>query len=521
MNGGSASDETPTRRRKRAVIVGGGHAGHRAARRLLRSRRSSDDLEVVVVSAETSEVYHGLMPQIVGGKVQARHLLVPLRHYLAGVIFYNYEVEKIDLGNRKIILDPAAERAKIEIAYDYLVIALGSVTDLSRFPGLQEHGLQTKTIGDVYYLHDHLLEMLERASVEEDPAERRRLLTFVVVGAGFAGIEIGAEANSLLREVLRFYPSIRPDELDVSILSNTARILPAMHATLARSAAQYLGRKGVRIRLDTALESASAGEAVLSTGERVGTRTIIVTAGIAPNPVVSRLPVRLDRGRIATDEFCRVTDFPGVYAVGDNASIPHHKTGEPCPATALYAFTQGVCAGDNILRDLRGKPPRPYRFSNFGDIAQLGNTFGLLQFYGVPLSGFIASLIVRVAFWSLLSSWRCRLGLLADWFVAAVMPADVSQMKISRSDTIVPLRFSAGQTIVREGEPGSRFYVVHSGSVEVVRGHGAEETVLATLRPGQYFGEVALLRIPCVPPPCARPKIPPCSASRAKISKFW
>jgi NADH:ubiquinone reductase (H+-translocating) len=480
--------------KKRAVILGGGHAGFRAARRLLDLRKSSDNLEIVLVSSETAEVYHGLMPQIVGGKIHARHILVPLREYLPGIVFYNYEVEKIDLANRLVYLDPAAERVKIKIAYDYLVIALGSVTDLSRFPGLQEHGLQTKTIGDVYHLHDHLLETLERASVEDDPAERRRLLTFVVVGAGYAGIEIGAEANNLLRAALRFYPSIRPDELDVSILSNTDRILPAMQANLAKSAARHLTRKGVHIRVNTGLASACAGEAVLASGERIQTRTIVATAGIAPNPVVGTLPVKMNRGRIETDEYCRVPGFPGVYGAGDNAAIPHCKTGEPCPTTFLYAFTQGMRAADNIIGELRGKPPRRYKFNNFGEVAQLGHTFGLLQAFGVPFSGFFASLVVRTVFFLVVPSWRCRVGLLSDWFSSIVFPADVSQMKISRSDTIVSLRFSAGQEIVREGEPASRFYIVNTGKVEVVRRTAKGEEVLATLGPGKYFGEVALLK---------------------------
>lgn len=479
--------------KKRAVVLGGGHAGYRAARRLLDLRKPSDNLEIVVVSAETSEVYHGLMPQIVGGKIHARHILVPLRQYLPGVVFYNYEVEKIDLVNRKVYLDPAAERAKIEIAYDYLVIALGSVTDLSRFPGLQEHGLQTKTIGDVYHLHDHLLETLERASVEDDPAERRRLLTVVIVGAGYAGIEIGAEANNLLRAAIRFYPNIRRDELDVSILSNVDRILPAMHRSLAESATRHLTRKGVRVRVNTALESASAGEVVLSTGERIQTRTIIVTAGIAPNPVIGTLPVKKDRGRIVTDEFCRVAEFPGVYAAGDNAAIPHYKTGQPCAATFLYAVTQGMRAADNIIAEIRGKPPRRYKFNNFGEVAQLGHTFGLLQGFGVPLSGFFASLIVRTVFFLVVPSWRCRVGLISDWISSIAFPTDVSQMKVSRSETIIPLRFSAGQEIIRQGEPGSRFYIVQAGKVEVVRKTGQGEQVLATLGPGKYFGEIALL----------------------------
>jgi NADH dehydrogenase len=485
--------------KKRVVILGGGHGGFAAAKKLLALRKASDNLEIVVVSSETSEVYHGLMPQIVGGKIQARNILVPVRAFLPGIIFYNYEVEKIDLEKRKVYLDPVAERAKIEISWDYLVVALGSITDLSRFPGLREHGLQTKTIGDVYYLRDHLLEMLERASVETDAEERRRLLTFVVAGAGYAGIEIGAEANDLLRAALRFYPSIRPEELRFLIVSNTDRILTAMHGKLAAAASKHLIGKGVELRLNTSLVSASAGEVVLSSmaarePEEIKTRSIIVTVGVAPNPVIAGLPVARDRGRIKTDEFCRVPGFPGVYAVGDNAAVPHCKTGEPCPPTFLYAFTQGMRAAGNILAEHRGEPPRKYGFNNFGEIAHLGYGFGLLQFFQTPLSGVFAALLVRLAFFCFIPSWRCRFGLIGDWTTSLLFPPDVSQMKIARSDTIVPLRFVAGQEIIRQGDPGSRFYVVNTGKVEVVRRTDAGEQVLATLGPGKYFGEVALLQ---------------------------
>jgi NADH dehydrogenase len=480
--------------KKRVVILGGGHAGFRAAKRLLDLRKPTDNLEIVVVSGETSEVYHGLMPQIVGGKVQARNILVPLRNFLPGIIFYNYEVERVDLVNRKVYIDPATERAKIEISWDYLVIALGSVTDLSRFPGLQEHGLQTKTIGDVYHLHDHLLEMLERASVEEDPVERQRLLTFVVAGAGYAGVEIGAEANNLLRYALRHYPNIRPEELRVSIVSSTDRILPAMHPKLAQNASKHLLKKGVELRLNTTLLSASAGEVILSTGERIQSRTVIVTAGIAPNPVISSLPVAKDRGRMKTDRFCRVPELEGVYAIGDNAAVPHCKTGDPCPATFLYAFTQGMRAAENIIAHVRKQSPAPYTFRNFGEVAQLGNTFGLIQLFGMPFSGLLALLLVRIVFFLVVPSWRCRLGLIADWTSAVLFSPDLNQMKIARTDLIVPLRFSAGQEIIRQGEPGSRFYMVHSGRVAVVRRTITDEEVLAVLGPGKYFGEVALLK---------------------------
>lgn len=478
----------------RVLILGGGHAGFRAARRLLKWRKSSSEIEVVVVSGETSEVYHGLMPAVVGGKVQARNLLVPLRHCLKGMIFYNYEVERIDLERKKVFLDPAAERAQIVLSYDYLIIALGSVTDLTRFPGLQEHGLQTKTVGDVYHLHDHLLQVLEKASVEQDALERKRLLTVLIVGAGYAGVEIGAEANSLIRSALRFYPNISPAEVDISIISSGDRILAAMHQKLAADAARFLLRKGVRIRLSTNVRSVNAGEAVLSNGERIPTRTVIVTVGIAPNPVIKYLGLEHDRGRLTTDEYCRVKGQSRVYAVGDNAAVPHVKTGLPCAATALYAFTQGTHAADNIIAEMEGKPLRRYSFHNFGEIAQLGGSFGLVQLFGIPFSGFLPSLLVHLTILFLIPSWRCRLGLIADRISNLMLPPDVSQMRIDRSDLMVPLRFAAGQDIIRQGEPGSRFYIVNSGKVEVVRRDGTEEQSLAFLGPGTYFGEIALLQ---------------------------
>jgi NADH dehydrogenase len=336
--------------------------------------------------------------------------------------------------------------------------------------------------------------MLERASIEEDALERQRLLSFVIVGAGYAGVEIGAEANNLLHSALRFYPQVDRSELKVTIISNTDRILPAMTAKLAAKASAHLIRKGVTLRVNTSLSAATAGEVVLSTGERLQTRTIIATAGIGAHPIVQGLAVEKDHGRIKTDEFCRVPGWPGVYAAGDNAAVPHPKTGQPCPATFLYAITQAARISDNILAELRRRPLRRYRFNNIGEVAQLGSDYGLLQVGKVSFAGLLTSMVVRFVFFFAVPDWRCRVGLLADWFAAAVFPPDVTRMKIARTDMVVPLRFAAGQDIIRQGDPGNRFYTISSGKVEVVRRTSAGEQVVATLGPGQYFGEVALMQ---------------------------
>ncbi|MDQ3458762.1 MAG: FAD-dependent oxidoreductase [Deinococcota bacterium] len=476
------------------VILGGGHAGVRAARRLLKASRPEDDLDIAMVNHDNVEVWHGLMPQIVGGRIEPSHILVALRTILPGVTLYSHEVKAVDLAERSVTLDRGDEGGEVVITFDHLVLALGSVTDLSRFPGLLEHGLQTKTIGDVFHIHNHLLDMLERASVEQDPEERRRTLTFVVAGAGFAGVEIASQANNLIRSALRFYPTIEEAEVRLVVVSHSARILPAISETLASRAARFMERNKIEFKLKTELASATTNAAILSSGEVIATRTLIVTVGVGPNPVITGLPLALQHDRVVCDECCRVLGQPGVYAVGDNAAIPNEQTGRPFPPTAIYAFSQGECAAENILRERRGQPLKRYRPVNLGDAALLTTNYGVAQLWGVPLEGVLAAAVWRLTIMTFLHSWKRRFAFLMDWLSATLFPPDMTQLRIARSDSIIPLRFAAGDTIIREGEPGSRFYIVNEGEVEVLRraADGGEEQV-ARLGPGRYFGEVALL----------------------------
>jgi len=478
---------------RRIVIVGGGHGGVSAARRFIRLRRPGDRLEITVISKENVEVWHGLMPQIVAALVQPQQALVPLRMILPGVTIYPYEVERIDLAERRVFVTPGEERDQLVIEYDYLLLSLGSVTDLSRFPGLIEHGLQTKTMGDIVHLRNHLIGMLERASVERNPEERRRMLTFVVVGAGWSGVEIASQANDLLHEGLRFYPAIRPEELRVTLLSNAARILPAIDARLARRAEHHLKRCGVELRLSTGLRAATANSAVLTNGEVIATHSIITTVGIGTNPVIARLPVELIGGRMRCDEQCRVVGWPAVYAVGDNAAIPDRTTGKPYQPTAIFAFSQGRHVAENILADARGEPLAPYNSVGL-ELALLSKSYGLVKWRFLRLSGAIAAIAGRIGFVAYMPTWRHRFTLIQDWLASALFARDITQMRFERSDAVVRMRFGAGEVIIREGDPASRFYIITDGEVEVVhRTEDGKEERLAVLGAGQYFGEIALL----------------------------
>ncbi|HEY9289403.1 MAG TPA: FAD-dependent oxidoreductase [Candidatus Dormibacteraeota bacterium] len=478
---------------RRVLILGGGHAGVRCAQELVRRRRPADQVEVTLVSRENTEVWHGLMPQILSGVLQPQHVLVPLREFLPGVRVYTYDVEEIDLEQRRVTLARGDESRQIVLEYDDLVLALGSVTDLSRFRGLQEHGLQTKTIGDFVYLRNHLIDMLERAAVETDPEERRRLLTFFVAGAGFAGIEIASEANEFIRSSLRLYPSIDRSEVRVIEVDIITRILPAFEQPMAERAMKRMRERGIDLRLGVGLSDATAGSVTLSNGERIPTRSIIVTVGVGTNPLLSKLPIKLVRGRVQCDQYCRVEGWPNVYAVGDNAAVPG-PSGDPYPAMLLVAFQEGRQVARNILAGVRGQPLQPVAFQGSGQVALLSRSYGLVQRRRVKLHGWPAAVYSRSLFLSYMPTWRRRLGLVLHWWSSAIFRRDISQLQMGRSDAVMPMRFSAGETIVRQGEIASRFYIITSGEVEVLEHVNGVERQIRRMGPGRHFGELALLQ---------------------------
>ena len=479
--------------RRRVLILGGGHAGVRCARELLAQRRPADELDITVVSRENVEVWHGLMPQIVSGVLQAQHVLIPLREILPGVTIYSREIESIDPVARRAVLSLGGETDEVTLEADYLVIALGSVTDLSRFPGLTEHALQTKTIGDFIHLRNHLIEMLEAASVTTDAAERQRRLTFVVAGAGYAGVEIASEANEFLRASLRSYPMIAPNELRVVTVDILTRVLPTFDDHLAQRVVDRMRSRGIELRLGVGIKEATAGAVVLADGSRIETRSIIATVGIGTNPLVRAMPIELQRGRIPCDPFCRVPGWPGVYAVGDDAAVPDPNSGQPFGAMVMVAFGEGRQAARNILADVRGQPPQPCHPARFGEVALLSRRYGVAQVRGVALHGWPASLVSRALFLSFMPTWRRRFGLALHWMGSAVLPDNLTPLPIGRSNTVVPMRFGVGETIVREGELSGRFYVITAGEVEVVQRVDGEEQVIRKLGPGDHFGEIAAL----------------------------
>ncbi|HEX5474610.1 MAG TPA: FAD-dependent oxidoreductase [Vicinamibacterales bacterium] len=482
----------------RVVCLGGGFAAAGLARGLGPAlRRGLVDL--TVVSRDNFHTFHGFVGEMLGGRMQPEQIASPARRiFPAAAHFHNAVIEAIDVDARTVTTSRALDGRQYILSYDHLVIAIGSVDDLSRYPGIAEHALRLKTFWDCFKVRSHFLSVLEMAEFEPDEAERRRLLTFVIVGGNFGGVEVAAELQDFLRIVTRKeYRRIRPEEVRVIVVHSGKRILPELeqrHPPLVRYAERALARLGVEVRVGARLAAATPEEAVLNDGERIPTRSIISCAGTALSPLLDLLPFERDeRGRVKTDATIRVLRTDHVWAAGDCAAVPHPRGGT-CPTLAPYAMTQGETAGRNLARVVAGAAPKPYRFTGLGEACALGRRRAIAHVKGIRLYGLPAWVLWRAVFLSFVPTWDRKARILLDWLVTPWVGREIVDVHVNEPYGVRREHYEPGQDIVREGELGRSLYVIWTGEVEVLRHEDGVERTLAVLGPGQHFGERAVFQ---------------------------
>jgi NADH dehydrogenase len=482
------------RRRHEVVILGGGFGGVYAALELQKHLRH-EDMGVTLISRDNYFLFQPMLAELVSGSIETQHILNPLRRLLPDVQVLRGEVEAIDLQAREVSVNTGFEDREYPLAFDSLVVALGSVTDLSRFPGLAEHAIMAKTVGDAFGLRNHALDMLEKADVETDSEERQRLLTFVVAGGGFSGVEVAAELSDLLHDAVDLYPNVERRDLRLLLVQSGGRILPEVNERLAAFAARKLAEKGIEVRTGSGVAAQTPTDVTLRDGTVLPTRTLVATIGNRPNPLVESVPCRrTERGALVVDEYLE-TSVSGVYALGDVAAVPDLEQGGTCPPTAQYAIRQARFVARNILAGLHGRPKQSFVFGGLGQLVSLGRRSAVAEVCGLRLSGWIAWILWRAVYLSKLPGYERRLRVTVDWLLGGLLPRDTVQLKLERSTSITRMHYQPGQVILRQGDVGSRFYLIIAGDVEVVREEPDGGTVrMAVLGPGEYFGELALLR---------------------------
>jgi NADH dehydrogenase len=411
---------------KHILIAGGGFGGFYAARRLERIATGCDT-RVTLVSEANFMLYTPLLPGVVGATLDPRHVVVALRSQLRRTELVIGSVTSADPGACTLALR-GVDGQELEIGYDHLLVALGSISRTLPIPGLAEHAIGLKSLSDATALRNRVLTCFDIAESLDDPVRRDEYLGFVFVGGGYAGLEGLAELQDFAAQAIELYPRCRAQGMRWALVEARERIMTEVTPSLSAFAARELVSRGIEISTNTMLESVDARGATLSSGERIAARSVVWTAGVRPSPVVGSLGLPLeDGGRITTGGDMRVAGRPDVWAIGDCAAVPDPaRPGAACPPTAQHAIRQGRLVASNILASLEHRPTRAFRYRTAGVVAELGHNKAVAITLGVRWRGLPAWLIARTYHLWLMPGLGRKLRLLVDWNVALLFGRDVS-----------------------------------------------------------------------------------------------
>jgi NADH dehydrogenase len=398
------------------LVLGGGFAGGYVAR-LLGKRGAT------IVSPENFMLYTPMLPEAASGTLEPRHVVVPLRMMCPHAELILGRAVALDTKRRTVRVETDEEL--VNLTYDDVVVALGAVARSLPIPGLAEHGLGFKSLADAIQLRNHVLRRLEQAVAAPNAAHRRRELTFVFVGAGYAGVEALAELSDLVRDALRYYPTLRDEQQHWVLVDAAPKILPEIPRRLGDYAARQLAGRGVDIRVSTTLEEVGPNHVLLSDGDRILTRTLVWTAGVRAHPMLSEFGLPLDeRGRVRVDPLLRVEGLDHVWALGDGARVPNEATPEhPDPPTSQHALRQAR----RLAKNLRGIA-KPYRYRMLGQVATLGRYKGIADVLGLRLRGFPGWFFTRTYHLYQLPLLSRKLRVVVDWTVALLFRRDIAEL---------------------------------------------------------------------------------------------
>ena len=413
---------------KRIVILGGGFGGLGAAQRLEQLDMRQAGLKITLVSQSNYLLFTPMLAEVASSSLEAQHISAPVRAACRRTHFRQAAVDSIDATAKVVRVRTNDSTTVASLHYDHLVVALGAIPNFYGLPGLEEHSFTLKTLDDATRIRSRVLSALERAEIEPDPAERRRLLTFVVAGGGFAGTETVAELFDLARSVRRYYPHLERQDFRFLLVHGGDRILPELGAELGAYALEKLRRRGIEFLLGRRVAGATSDAVLLDDGSEVPTRTFVWTAGNQPNPLLKTLPCEQNRGgQVVVDGTLRVQGLDDVWAVGDCAQIPDpYNEGQFYPPTAQHALREGKVVAENIVAALRGESLKEFRFRTIGTLVALGHRTAVAEIYGVRFSGLVAWLMWRSIYLSKLPGMERKVRVTLDWALDLFFPRDIA-----------------------------------------------------------------------------------------------
>jgi NADH:ubiquinone reductase (H+-translocating) len=483
--------------RKRVLVLGGGFGGVFVAKEL--AKRGRDKVDVELINQNNYFVFQPLLPEVAAASIHSSDAVTPLRLLLRRTRVRQAEVMGIDFAKKTVTVVQGTRRIPIDLAYDELVLALGTGVDLDRFPGLPEHALTMKNLADAHRLRTHVIGCLELADVTTREEVKRQLLTFVVVGAGFSGVETVAEVNELIHRAIKYYPNISKEDIRCVLIEYEQRILPTFAADLAEYATRRLRKNGVEVLTGVGTKSATGASVELTDGTLIPTRTIVATIGNGPHQLVEALGFDLHWGRIVTDRFMRVPGRDSAWALGDAALIPlveqpAEDSNHYAPQTAQFAVREGAQLAANILAKFDGKELKPFAYKSRGSLASLGMSKAVADVYGIKLSGTFAWLLWRGFYLSFLPGFATKLRVFMNWMLNVVVPPNIVQIQSTPPATRY-VHYRKGDKVFEPGMLIDGFYTVIKGAMKLtIDNPETGEHFEKVFGPGDHFGERVLLK---------------------------
>jgi NADH:ubiquinone reductase (H+-translocating) len=412
----------------RVLILGGGFGGIYAALELERSLRRPCGIEVTLVTRDNYFLFTPMLHEVAASDLEVSAIINPLRKMLRRVRTFSGIIETIDLERKCVTVSHGFDAHRHDLHYDHLILALGSSTNLFGLPGLEEFAVTIRTLDDAVELRNRLITYLEEANSECAADQRQPHLTFVVAGAGFAGVETLGGINDFLRTAIRYYPNLNPDFVRTVLISSEEFVLPELGRKLGVYAQRKLAMRGVEVITGVRVTAVRDGMVELSDGQKIRANTLVWAAGNAPNPLIAALPIPKSGGRIQVNEYLEVPNFPGVWALGDCALVPDGETGGFHPPTAQHALREGQCVARNVAAEILGGRKKPFRFATLGRLAAIGRRSGVANVFGINFSGFSAWWLWRTIYLSKLPRFEKKMRVALDWTLDLFFSKDFAQV---------------------------------------------------------------------------------------------
>ena len=416
---------------QRVLILGGGFGGIYAALRLEKLLKRRNDIEVTLVTRDNYFLFTPMLHEVAAAELEVNTIINPLRKLVRRVNTFIGTVDVIDTERRRVSVTHGLDGHRHELHYDHLILALGSGTNFFNLPGVEDFAVTMKSLSDAIELRNRIITHLEEANSECAAGEHEPLLTFVVAGGGFAGVETLGAINDFIREALPYYPNLRLEYVRTVLVTPDQVVLPELSSKLGAYAQRKLAARGVEIITGARVTGVYQGVVELDSDQKIEANTLIWTAGIAPNPLVAALHIPTRNGRIEVTEYLEVPGFEGIWAVGDCALVPNTRDGGFHPPTAQHALREGRVVADNVAATILGRGKRPFRFS--GQLAAIGRRTGVANILGMNFSGFIAWWLWRTIYLSKLPRLEKKVRVALDWTLDLFFAKDFAAVTARRT----------------------------------------------------------------------------------------